>query len=202
MGEPERASEFAPYDPTDGRKLLEWESRYGAEARHQIRIEAWYLGILLAAIPTALLLIWLDAPKAWLSISDQKYPAIATFASAWLGGTLGGTLHDLKWLYHTVARGSWNLDRRLWRIFTPHISGGLSFAVVALVSSRLISVFDARALHSLSAVVGTGFLVGYFSDPAIAKLYEIAETLFGSNRLRDRAVPKIAQSTKSPEDEK
>jgi hypothetical protein len=35
-------------------------------------------------------------------------------------------------------------------------------------------------------VVGLGFLVGYFSDSAIAKLTEIAETLFGTTRAKEK----------------
>jgi hypothetical protein len=54
--------------------------------------------------------------------------------------------------------------------------------VVALVASVGIRVFDSRATDSHAPVVGTGFLVGYFSDSAIAKLNDIAETLFGTIR--------------------
>jgi hypothetical protein len=92
----------------------------------------------------------------------------------------------IKWLYHSVARGSWHLDRRLWRIFTPHISGGLSFFVLALISSGALRIFDRKATESFALVVGLGFLVGYFSDSAIAKLTELAETLFGTIRAKEK----------------
>jgi hypothetical protein len=35
-------------------------------------------------------------------------------------------------------------------------------------------------------VIGLGFLVGYFSDSAIAKLTEVAETLFGTVRAKEK----------------
>lgn len=95
---------------------------------------------------------------------------------------LGGTLFDIKWLYHSVARQIWHMDRRLWRFFTPHISGGLAFIVLTLISSGLLRVFDQHAIESPSLVLGMTFLVGYFSDSTVAKLAEIADTIFGTTR--------------------
>jgi hypothetical protein len=178
------AAGFAPSDPLDGRSPLEWQSKYEPGAKNEIRKEAGYLGALLAIIPVALFVVWLEFPKVWFGIPPEKYPSFARFSASWLSGTLGGTLFAIKWLYHTVARRIWHLDRRLWRLFTPHISGGLSFSVFALISSGIVRVFDRTALHSLPAIVGVGFLVGYFSDSAIAKLSEVAETLFGASRLK------------------
>jgi hypothetical protein len=66
------------------------------------------------------------------------------------------------------------------------VSGGLAFAVIALISSGLVRIFDHRAIESLSLVVGLGFLVGYFSDSAVAKLSEIADTLFGTTCSKSR----------------
>jgi hypothetical protein len=133
-----------------------------------------------------MLTLWLELPRVCITISDQKYRPILKYGLAWLGGTLGGTLFDAKWLYHSVAKKLWHLDRRLWRLFTPHISGGLAFAVIALVSSGLFRIFDHTATNSNALVVGLSFLVGYFSDSAIAKLTEIAETLFGTTRGKER----------------
>ena len=107
-----------------------------------------------------------------------------------MGGTLGGTLFAIKWLYHVVARELWNMDRRLWRLFTPHISGGLAFAVTVLISSGIMRIFDAHATASHSVVVAVAFLVGYFSDSAVAKLTDIADTLFGTTRSKEKHPPK------------
>jgi hypothetical protein len=113
---------------------------------------------------------------------------------------MGGVLFDLKWLYHTVARGLWNQDRRLWRVFTPHISGGLSCFFLALVASGVLRIFDTKATDALSLVIGLGFLVGYFSDSAIAKLTEVAETLFGTTRAKEQHIE--PESTSSPVESK
>jgi hypothetical protein len=186
---PPRIPEFGQSDPTDGRALRDWESKYPERAVQAIWREAKYLGLLLFLVPLAILVLWLDYPKQLLRLTDAKYQPILKYGIAWLSGVLGGTLFDLKWLYHSVARQLWHSDRHLWRIFTPHISGGLAFAVVALVSSGLLSIFDRKAIDSLSLVVGIAFLVGYFSDSAIAKLTEIAETLFGASRAKEKHRP-------------
>lgn len=188
--EPIRIPGFAPSDPTDGREKLDWRSKYAEpEARLNINCEAAYLGTLLALVPVGLLMLWLEGPKYWFGIPEAKYPTIAKYGMAWISGMLGGTLFGLKWLYHVVAHGLWNLDRRLWRLFTPHISGGLAFAVIALISSGIVRVFDRAAVESGPLVVGGSFLVGYFSDSAIAKLSEVAETLFGSSRAKTKRTP-------------
>ena len=52
--------------------------------------------------------------------------------------------------------------------------------MLAMVASGLLAVFDRNAMQSGSAIVGFCFIVGYFSDSAIGKLSELADTLFGS----------------------
>jgi hypothetical protein len=186
MKEPLKVPGFGQSDPTDGRGLLEWESRYPTPARSCILSEAIYLGALLFAVPCFMVCIWLEFPKHLLPLNDGAFRVLRKYGFAWLAGTLGGTLFDLKWLYHTVARQLWHMDRRLWRIFIPHISGGLAFAVTALISSGAMRIFDAHAMSSASLVTGISFLVGYFSDSAIAKLTDVAETLFGTIRSKEK----------------
>lgn len=176
---------FAPANPTDNREPLDWASKYPPDACRDIWIEGIYLAVLLLAVPLLSVALWLEAPKRWFGLTDQKYDPVLKYGLAWLGGLLGGTLFSLKWLYHSVARQIWHVDRRLWRVFTPHISGGLAFAVIALVSSGIFRIFDRGATSSRSLVMGVAFLVGYFSDSAIAKLTEIAETIFGASRGRE-----------------
>jgi hypothetical protein len=173
---------FAPADLTDGRNPGDFCSRYqDPQAKREITLEATYLGLLIIAIPCLMIFLWLGYPKDWSGISDSRYTPILKYGFAWLSGALGGTLFDVKWLYHSVAKTKWHEDRRLWRLFIPHLSGGLAFACIALISSRIIPIID---IQSLSSVVGIAFMVGYFSDHAIAKLTEIAENLLGSNRSK------------------
>ena len=167
---------FAPNEPTDNRNQGEWLSRYPKEARRKYHFEAIYIITLLFSVPFLLVLISYNQsiPEFLKKSYDTKY------SIAWLGGGFGGTLFDLKWLYHSVAKNIWNEDRRLWRLITPHISAALSFAFIVVISSHLLNIFDIEALHKPTTIFGLGFLVGYFSDKAIAKLSEVAETVFGA----------------------
>lgn len=179
----EPAPRFAPDDLTDGRKAGEWETRYVDEARKRIRTEAIYLAVHLLAVPIACALLAYMAPaaNAAMSAGGDAVPCAQQLAFAWVGGILGGTLFSIKWLYHSVAKNTWNIDRRLWRLFTPHVSGALAFVFVVLSASGLLVIFDKEAFQSFWVCFGLGFLVGYFSDSAMAKLSELAQTLFGSS---------------------
>ena len=180
-------SAFGQSDPTDNRERYDWKSRYDDPiAQKEIRSEWIYLAFLLFAFPAVMAIFWIGYPKRWLNLTDGQYRPVIKYVFAWISGSLGGVLFDLKWLYHSVARGLWHLDRRLWRIFTPHISGALSFFFLALVASGALRIFDGRATDSLSLVMGFGFMVGYFSDSAVAKLTEVAETLFGTIRAKEK----------------
>lgn len=179
---PTASAGFAPSDINDGRERYDWESRYPLTALNAIRTERWILFVLLYGIPLLMVLIWSGWIWGDLGLGPTRYSLLARFCYAWLGGMLGGTLFDLKWLYHSVAKGMWHQDRSLWRFFTPHISGALAFSFVALISSNLLRIFDQTTFTSSISVVSVSFLVGYFSDSAIAKLTEIAETLFGTTK--------------------
>lgn len=178
---PARDPGFAPRDLTDGRPVGEYRTRYSdGRARWGIFGEAVYLGIVLLAVPILMAVIYLRLSR--FPLSTQQYAVISHYAYAWLGGTLGGSLYSIKWLYHSVGHGTWNEDRRLWRVFTPHLSAGLAFAVAVLVDGHTINIFDARVVSDPRTVVGLSFLVGYFSDSVVAKLAEFAESIFGSHR--------------------
>jgi hypothetical protein len=189
------ASAFGQADPTDNRDPYEWQSKYDdPRAKKEIWYEAFYLGILLFGLPAFMVISWLGYPKHLFNLTDEQYRPLLKYTFAWTSGSLGGVLFDVKWLYHVVARGLWHQDRRLWRIFTPHISGALSFFVLALVASGGLRIFDSKATNSLSLVIGLGFLVGYFSDSAIAKLSDLAETLFGTIRAKEKHLEKSSES--------
>jgi len=174
---------FAPSDIPDGRAKYDWRTRYTDDvAQKSIRAEQRFLFALLYGIPVLMFLIWSKCVWGDLGLGPARYSLLSRYAYAWLGGMLGGTLFDLKWLYHSVAKGLWHQDRSLWRFFTPHISGALAFAFVLLISSNLLRIFDPTTFTSSVSVIAVSFLVGYFSDSAIAKLTEIAETLFGTTR--------------------
>jgi hypothetical protein len=203
MRQRDNASSFGQADPTDDRERYDWKTRYDdPRAKQEIIREAVYLALLLFGLPLLMVIFWLEYPKDLLHLTDEKYKPVLKYALAWLAGSLGGVLFDVKFLYHSVARGLWHQDRRLWRIFTPHISGGLSFFVLALVASGALRIFDSKATDSPSLIIGLGFLVGYFSDSAVAKLSEVAETLFGTIRAKEKhreITPAEPQRTDEPD---
>jgi preprotein translocase subunit Sec61beta len=170
---------FAPRDLGDGREKWEWQSRYPRRAWLQISLELIYLFCILALAPITLFLIWRGTAQSWLSISGARSDAFARQGYAWVAGTLGGTLFAMKWLYHGVAKGWWSRDRLPWRLMAPHLSGALSFALLAFLASGLIGFFDEQRLRTPEFIVAVGFLVGYFSDQALGGLAILAKNIFG-----------------------
>lgn len=179
-------TQFAPSDYTDGRSSLDWSSKYPREARIQIRLEAAYLGVLLIVLPVVIVSLACGALQRPMSAHvAADYEILRKYLFALCGGAFGGALFSTKWLYHSVAKQLWHLDRRLWRLFTPLLSGGLAFVTAVIISAKVVSVFNQEALASPESVLAMSFLVGYFSDNATAKLSEIAETMFGATRDAD-----------------
>jgi hypothetical protein len=173
--------EFAPADLTDGRAPGDWQTRWtDPKARRQIQFEAAYLCALFLGVPVATMAVWLRWPAdAVPSIADRGYETFALFSYTVIGGILGGTLFDIKWLYHSVAHGRWNRDRRLWRLLTPFIAGGLAFGMLLLGTADLVPLLDAAQLRQPKSAMGISFLIGYFSDNTIGAMARLANSLFG-----------------------
>lgn len=170
---------FAPADPLDGRSLFQWQSKWPKEARRPIRAEAAYVVGVFSLALGLIYWTWAGTLSKPLSLDRQQYEVFSRYSYAFSGGLLGGTLFDLKWLYHTVARGSWHLDRRYWRLFTPWLSAGLAFALILLANSGLVPLLDQREIRRSPATLGVAFLVGYFSDNTIAAMARLSDRLFG-----------------------
>lgn len=165
---------------TDARARLDWEGHYPKEARREIAFEARVVAGIMAITLGALLLTWRGTAFSLIA-GDCATCLRATFdryAYFYLGGQLGGILFGVKYLYKVVARGYWNLDRRLWRFFTPFLAGGLALVIGALTDSGVMGLTTKAA--SGSAYFAIGFIAGYFADSALAKMQEIADTIFGS----------------------
>lgn len=192
---------FAPADVTDGREIGHWRSRWDPEAKRAIRLEAAYLCLLLLTLPVATILVWKRSPNEFLEASPESYRTFALYSYSVIGGVLGGVLFDLKWLYHSVAHGLWNIDRRLWRLFTPLISGGLAFAILLLATAGLLPLIDTESLRQPAAVMGLSFLVGYFSDNTIAAMARLASRLFGEHARHSKttSLPSGGDEGEGPE---
>lgn len=180
-----KITDFAPADYSDGRELGDWETKYPKEAQEKIRCEAYYIATILAIFLSAIFYLLFISNN----ICEDKQHWLSCIY-AWLGGTIGGTLFTIKWLYHSVAKRTWNQDRRLWRIFNPHLSGAIAFFTIFITSSGLLKIFNKELIEDHLAVLGFSFLVGYFSDKTLAKLSEIADTLFGTTKKNDSAQTK------------
>ncbi len=165
---------------TDGRREGNWESRYPKTVWRNIWFEAGFVFLLLGITYVALVLNWRGDIQAVLtkgcaSCDPQK---LTQYVYLYLGGQFGGILFGLKYLYKVVSRGFWNQDRQVWRYLSPFLSGGVAFAIGVLIDSGILGL-------SLLGNAGTkyfaiGFIAGYFADSAVAKMQEIANTVFGS----------------------
>ena len=138
------------------------------------------MSIIFTSTLLLLILTWRGTLFDWIASDCANCSRIRfnQFAYFFIGGMLGGTLFGIKYLYKVVARGRWNLDRRLWRIFSPFISGGLALAIGTLIDSGIFGV--AVKSPTASSYLSLGFISGYFADNALAKMQELAETLFGT----------------------
>lgn len=171
----------------DERKRFFWESRYPVEAVKRIRLEAAYV---VSAFLGSLIAIWLTWRGDLFTYLGCEQCGIATlnrYAYLFFSGVMGGSLFGLKYLYKVVARGWWNIDRELWRFFSPWLAGGIAFGVGTLASAGLFG-FTMSASPSSASFVSLGFIAGYFADSASRKMQDIADTLFGT---------RINQSVKS-----
>lgn len=166
----------------DGRKSGEWKSRWSSEAIRHIRIDAIYVGFVLLIIMISLFLVWRGTAFNFLAgdCTSCNIKRFNQFALFYLGGMLGGFMFGIKYLYKVVARGFWNIDRRLWRVFTPFLSGILSFTIGALIDSGMLGL--SLKASSSTFYLSLGFISGYFADSALAKMQEIANTVFGNGK--------------------
>jgi hypothetical protein len=169
---------FSSTDLSDERTPLDWKSKYPKEAQTFIRTEIIYLAFFLILSPVLVIVLYILKDYYCMQLLTTLEPYIVGY----LGGAFGGSMFGLKWTYHVIAKQYWHLDRRAWRFSIPLISGSLSIIFISLISSSLIGIFDPGILSKTSATFAIGSLVGYFSDNAIRKLVEVADTLFGTKR--------------------
>lgn len=177
-------------DETDGRGIHDWKSRYPAEALSKIKFEAFIVGTISVSSLIIIFLLWSGLVAGWAECEACSRPAFNRYGYFFLGGVLGGTLFGVKFLYHVVAKGFWNEDRFLWRIFSPLLSGSLAFIVGALTDAGLLGLTTSAS--RAPAFLSLGFITGYFGDKALAKMTEIADVIFGTRDFpkKNKTVPK------------
>lgn len=167
-----------PKDETDGRSIDKWESRYPPEARNEIFVEALIVAFISATALMAIFAVWSGLLINFFDCSLCRRSAFIRYGYFFLGGVLGGTLFGIKYLYHVVAKGYWNQDRKLWRYLSPLLSGSLAFIVGALTDAGFLGL--TISANKASAYLSLGFITGYFGDKALAKMTEMADVIFGT----------------------
>lgn len=165
-----------PDDETDGRALDDWKSRYPMCVRVQIWIEAIVVASIQICALLILFFVWNGFFADYTKCASCNSFQFKKYAYFFVGGVLGGTLFGIKYLYHAVARGFWNQDRRLWRFLSPLLSGTLALVVGALTEAGFLGL--AVKSSTASAYVSLGFIAGYFGDKALRKMTDIAEVIF------------------------
>jgi hypothetical protein len=186
-GEPPMAVPGKTTDYTDGRAPYDWQSKFPVEARKHICCEAVILAL------TLLILICLTSIALVFSGSTYPvaFPTLGPNVSAnidprmivlFLCGAVGGTTFSIKWLIHAVAKGSWHLDRQLWRLFVPLVGGVYACAVLTLLDSGMILGRAGDVSRGTASAASMAFLIGYFSDGVSGLLTNIANAVFGTIR--------------------
>lgn len=155
---------------TDGRLPGDWQPRYEGEAKKQIRHEGWYVAVSAVGYVALISAVAFSANYSIWGMHPSIIKSFAPQVLAYLGGCLGGTMFAMKWLYHSVAKNSWNADRRYWRYFTPILSGGGALCVVLLSSSGVMPLFGPEIVRSETGALGISIVLGYFSDRVFSAL--------------------------------
>jgi hypothetical protein len=182
----DEVEELPDYD--DGRLTGEWKSRYVSRAWFQIGVEFLLLFLYLAVANYFLISAITEKPEAvardgfiystlfgvYVSEENAKWIALA------LAGFVGGAVFDLKWMYHSVAKGIWNVDRCLWRIIVPFNSAMVSLFTGFLFNSGIVPFFKNESFDNYYVLLGFGFVFGYFSDNILAALQNLAKKAFGT----------------------
>ncbi|WP_016954507.1 hypothetical protein [Catenovulum agarivorans] len=166
---------------TDDRNKYEWQSKWCEESSKKIKTEAIWMGALFFLSLLLMVLAWRGDIYRVLTYDCLTCATqIDQYIFIFIGGLFGGTIFGLKYLYKVVARGHWHLDRKLWRIFSPLLSAGVALAFGTLFDSGIIGL--EINTDKPSGYFAIGFLTGYFADSAIAKMQEVAETLFAKQK--------------------
>ena len=183
-------------DYADGRQPGDWKTKYEGPCWFYIAAEFILLTTYLLAANLLLLDAVIDGEDTvtkdgfiycnllgfYVSEESTRWIALA------LAGFIGGTVFDMKWLYHSVAAGIWHQDRCLWRIIVPFNSAMVSLFTGFLFASGIIPFLKNESFDEIFTLLGFGFVFGYFSDNILAALQNLAHQVFGTLK-DDRAGP-------------
>lgn len=163
-------------DPTDGRKQYQWTTGYPPKVLREIHWESIYLLFVVIFSFSLIFATWIGWATSLFSLTSDQAITLKKYLYYAASGMLGGVAFGLKYFYRVVARGYWHQDRRIWRLMSPYIAMTLAFVMGAMIDASFIKTLGPS---SGALCVSLGFLVGYFADQAIGKMYEIANVIFG-----------------------
>lgn len=172
----------------DGRELGQFETRYRFRAWFCILVEGLYLLAVMVGLTVNFAFLsspyatditriygwWCETILGGYGTKSFQYFVIATAAM------IGGALFSSKWLVHSVAKGAWNEDRRVWRFFVPITAAITALIFSVILQSGMIALSDPSPFRTLEVAAAFGALVGYFSDSVIGVLSNLANVLFGT----------------------
>lgn len=172
----------------DGRERGSFASRYPSSAWAQIVLEFAYLLAILSVCTISLTWIGFhlsghDSAITSVGLFPFEYPrhhVLLVWIATALAGMCGGIAFDLKWLYHSVAKGTWHRDRWLWRVTVPILSGMLAVFLAFAIVAGIVPFLDQKAFTGFYVALGFGFIIGYFSDNTIAALQRLARHTLGT----------------------
>lgn len=172
---------------TDGRVESEFLSNYPPRAWVQIVVELFYLVFILVGSIYFLIeisrTILMKNELVFWSWNFGVYPenkSLLIWIVMGIAALCGGAASSLKWLYHTVAKKRWHVDRVIWRFVVPLLSSVLSVFTGMMVSTGLLPpIFSQTAFENLVFCAGFGFFLGFFSDNLLAWLTNKAYKVFG-----------------------
>lgn len=142
-------------DPTDGRSVGDWQSRYPKAAWVQIALELIYLLVLLGLSVAGLFAIGCALSEENLSkqpsafFGQTLHSDMLRWIAVGLSGCIGGVVFDLKWLYHSVATCIWNQDRILWRLLVPPVGGLVATFLAFVIFSNVVSLVRGESLRNV-----------------------------------------------------
>jgi hypothetical protein len=172
---------------TDGRDKGYFQTRYPFRAWLHISLELFVLvGALIFALHELVMVaisVNNNSTFSTLIYDFGTYPDnhdVIAWLVLGLSGFVGGLATSLKWLYHTVAKHSWNRDRTIWRLIVPGLSAVLATFSGMMISAGLLPpIFNMDTFSGLIFNAGFGFFLGLFSDNLLASLQRLAVTVFG-----------------------
>lgn len=168
------------HDYTDGKSAGDWTSRFPEQARKHMNFEAKLL--------IAMLLVGLLGAGVCLGLAGQLVNIDLGFAKLWISfrllaifctGCVGGVTFSMKWLIHSVAKGTWHIDRQFWRLMVPMIGGVYACVVMTLFGAGLFVAPPTEQSTLMTTTAALAFLVGYFSDGVSGLLSNVANAVSG-----------------------